>query len=184
MELLREKGLEVLLLTDPVDEFAIEALHDYDGKEFQSIARGDLDLGDAESEEAKKETEDIAKKNDDLLKDIKETLGSRVADVKVSQRLRSSAVCLVADEQGPSLSMEQTFAEMDNPLFKAKRILELNPHHELFGRLSALHAEAGKESQAFKDYCELLYTQALLIEGILPENPVDFANKVARLMAK
>ena len=183
MELLREKGLEVLFCTDPVDEFAIEALHDYDGKEFQSIARGDLDLGDAESETAKKETEDIAKKNDDLIKDIKETLGEKVADVKVSQRLKTSAVCLVADEMGPSLSMEQTFAEMDNPLFKAKRILELNPHHDLFGRLQKLH-EAGKDSQDFKDYCDLLYTQALLIEGILPENPVDFANKVAKLMAK
>ena len=173
----------MLFCTDPVDEFAIEALHDYDGKEFQSIARGDLDLGDAESETAKKETEDIAKKNDDLIKDIKETLGEKVADVKVSQRLKTSAVCLVADEMGPSLSMEQTFAEMDNPLFKAKRILELNPHHDLFGRLQKLH-EAGKDSQDFKDYCDLLYTQALLIEGILPENPVDFANKVAKLMAK
>ena len=118
-----------------------------------------------------------------LIKDIKETLGEKVADVKVSQRLKTSAVCLVADEMGPSLSMEQTFAEMDNPLFKAKRILELNPHHDLFGRLQKLH-EAGKDSQDFKDYCDLLYTQALLIEGILPENPVDFANKVAKLMAK
>ena len=117
------------------------------------------------------------------IKDIKETLGEKVADVKVSQRLKTSAVCLVADEMGPSLSMEQTFAEMDNPLFKAKRILELNPHHDLFGRLQKLH-EAGKDSQDFKDYCDLLYTQALLIEGILPENPVDFANKVAKLMAK
>ncbi len=97
----------------------------------KNIARGDLDLGDAESETAKKETEDIAKKNDDLIKDIKETLGEKVADVKVSQRLKTSAVCLVADEMGPSLSMEQTFAEMNNPLFKAKRILELNPHHDL-----------------------------------------------------
>ena len=79
--------------------------------------------------------------------------------------------------------MEQAFSDMKNPLFKAKRILEINPHHELFTRLKALH-DAGKDSQDFKDYCDLLYTQALLIEGILPENPVDFANKVAKLMAK
>ncbi len=183
MELLKEKGIEVLYLTDQVDEFAIEALHEYDGKPFHSISRGDLDLDDAESQEVKKETEDIAKKNDDLMKDIKTALGDKVADVKVSTRLKSSAVCLVADEQGPSLSMEQTFADMDNPMFKAKRILEINPHHDLFTRLQSLH-EAGKESQDFKDYCDLLYTQALLIEGILPENPVDFANKVAKLMAK
>ena len=68
-------------------------------------------------------------------------------------------------------------------MFKAKRILEINPHHELFGRLQSLHA-ANKEGQDFKDYCDLLYTQALIIEGIMPENPVDFANKVAKLMAK
>jgi molecular chaperone HtpG len=79
--------------------------------------------------------------------------------------------------------MEQTFAEMDNPMFKAKHILEINPHHDLFKRLQSLH-EAGKDGQDFKDYCDLLYTQALLIEGILPQNPADFANKVAKLMAK
>lgn len=183
METLRDKGLEVLYLLDPVDEFCIETLREYDGKPFHSISRGDLDLEDAESQEVKKETEDIQKKNDTLMKDIKEVLGDKVADVKVSARLKSSAVCLVADEAGPSLSMEQTFAEMDNPLFKAKRILEINPHHALFSRLQDLH-HAGKDNKEFKDYCDLLYTQALLIEGILPENPVEFANKVAGLMAR
>lgn len=183
METLRDKGLEVLYLLDPVDEFCIETLREYDGKQFHSISRGDLDLDDAESQEVKKETEDIQKKNDDLLKDIKEVLGAKVADVKVSARLKSSAVCLVADEAGPSLSMEQAFADMNNPMFKAQRILEINPHHELFARLQSLHA-AGKDSAEFKDYCDLLYTQALIIEGLMPENPVDFAAKLAKLMAK
>ena len=183
MELLREKGIEVLYLLDTVDEFAIETIREYADKKFHSISRGDLELDDAESQEAKKETEDIAKKNDDLMKDIKEALGDKVADVKVSTRLKSSAVCLVADEQGPSLAMEQAFAEAANPMFKAKRILEINPHHDLFGRLQKLH-EAGKEGADFKDYCDLLYTQALLIEGILPEDPIALANKVAQLMAK
>ena len=183
MEQLRERGLEVLFLLDPVDEFAIETVHEYEGKSFHSISRGDLDLGDAESEETKKETEEIAKTNDDLIKDVKEVLGDKIAEVKISQRLRSSAVCLVADEAGPSLSMEQTFAEMNNPMFKARRILEINPHHDLFEKLRRVHA-AGKESEEFKDYCDLLYTQALLIEGILPENPVAFAQKLAKLMAK
>lgn len=183
METLRDKGIEVLYLLDPVDEFAIETLRNYDEKPFHSISRGDLDLDDAESQEVKKETEEIGKENGDLMKDIKEVLGDKVADVKVSSRLKTSAVCLVADEAGPSLSMEQTFSEMKNPLFKAQRILEINPHHELFARLQELH-KAGKETPEFKDYCDLLYTQALLIEGILPENPVDFANKVAKLMTK
>lgn len=183
METLRDKSIEVLYLLDPVDEFAIETLRSYDEKPFHSISRGDLGLDDAESQEVKKETEEIGKENGALMKDIKEVLGDKVADVKVSSRLKTSAVCLVADEAGPSLSMEQTFSEMKNPLFKAHRILEINPHHELFARLQELH-KAGKETPEFKDYCDLLYTQALLIEGILPENPVDFANKVAKLMTK
>ncbi len=183
MELLKEKGIEVLCLTDNVDEFTLETIHSYDDKPFHSISRGDLDLDDAESQEARKETEDIAKKNDDLLKDIKEALSEKVADVKLSNRLKSGAVCLVADEQGPSLAMEQAFADAQNPMFKAKRILEINPHHELFARIQTLH-EAGKDSQEFKDYCGLLYSQALLIEGILPEDPIAFANKIAELMAK
>ena len=183
METLRDKGIEVLYLLDPVDEFAIETLRSYNEKPFHSISRGDLGLDDAESQEVKKETEEIGKENGALMKDIKEVLGDKVADVKVSSRLKTSAVCLVADEAGPSLSMEQTFSEMKNPLFKAQRILEINPHHELFARLQELH-KAGKETPEFKDYCDLLYTQALLIEGILPENPVDFANKVAKLMTK
>ena len=183
MELLRDKGLEVLYLLDPVDEFAIETIRKYDDKEFQSISRGDLDLDDAESKEVKKEAEEIAKTNDQLVKDIKEALGDKVSEVKISSRLKSSAVCLVADAMGPSLSMEHTFASMDNPMFKAKRILELNPKHDLFAKLQILHAN-GKDNQEFKDYCDLLYTQALIIEGIMPENPVDFADKVAKLMAK
>ena len=183
MELLKEKGLEVLYLLDPVDEFAIETIRTYSDKEFQSISRGDLDLDDAESQEAKKETEEIAKNNDDLVKDIKEVLGDKVAEVKISSRLKSGAVCLVADAMGPSLSMEHTFAAMDNPMFKAKRILEINPKHDLFSKLQILHANC-KEDADFKDYCDLLYTQALIIEGIMPENPVDFANKIAKMMAK
>lgn len=183
MELLRDKNIEVLYLLDNVDEFAIEALHEYDGKQFHSISRGELDLDDAESQEAKKETADITKKNEGLIKDIKDSLGTKVADVKISDRLKSSAVCLVADEQGPSFSMEQAFAEADNPMFKAKRILEINPHHKLFDRLQKVH-ELGKDNAQFKDYCDLLYTQALLIEGMMPDNAAEMANKIANLMAK
>lgn len=183
MELLREKGLEVLFLFDTVDEFAIEALREYNGKKFHSISRGDLNLDDVEAQEVKKETETIAKDNETLIKDIKETLASKIADCKISARLKSSAVCLVSDENGPSLAMEQIFAEANNPMFKARRILEINPHHELFARLKTIHAQ-GADSGEFKDYCDLLYTQALLIEGILPDDPIGFANKIAQLMAK
>ena len=183
MELLRDKGIEVLYFLDNVDEFAVEVMREYDGKPFHSISRGDLDLDDVESQEVKKETENIAKTNEDLIKDIKETLGDKVADVKISSRLKSSAVCLVADEMGPSFAMEQVFAETNNPMFKAKRILEINPKHDLFARLQKIH-EAGKDSAQFKDYCNLLYAQALLIEGIMPDDPAAIANQIAQLMAK
>jgi molecular chaperone HtpG len=183
MELLRDKDIEVLYFLDPVDEISVESLHEYDGKEFKNISRGELDLDDVESQEAKKQTEDIAKQNEDLMKDIKEVLGEKVSAVKISTRLKSGAVCLVADENGPSLAMEQVFAEANNPMFKAQHILEINPHHQLFERLQTLHG-TGKDTQDFKDYCKLLYDQALLIEGIMPENPIEFANKIAQLMAK
>lgn len=183
MELLRDKGIEVLYLFDAVDEFAIEALGEYEGKRFQSISRGDLELDDVEAKEDKKKAETVAKSNEELIRDIKEVLGAKVSDVQVSSRLKSSAVCLVAAAEGPSLAMEQAFADAPSPMFKARRILEINPGHELFARLQELH-EAGKDNESFKDYCDLLYTQALLIEGILPEDPIGFANKVAKLMAK
>ena len=183
MELLRDKGIEVLYFLDNVDEFAVEVMREYDGKPFHSISRGDLGLDDVESQEVKKETENITKTNEDLIKDIKETLGDKVAEVKISSRLKSSAVCLVADEQGPSFAMEQAFADANNPMFKARRILEINPKHDLFARLQNIH-EAGKDTQQFKDYCNLLYAQALLIEGIMPDDPAAIANQIAQLMAK
>lgn len=183
MELLKEKGLEVIYLYDTVDEFAVEALREYDGKKFHSISRGDLELDDVESQEVKKETENLQKDNESLLKAVKENLGDKVADVKISNRLKSSAVCLVSGDDGISLAMEQVFAEANNPMFKARRILEINPHHEVFARLKDLYEQSGEE-EMLKDYCDMLYAQALLIEGILPEDPIGFANKVARLMAK
>ena len=182
-ELLKERELDVLYLFDPVDEFAIEALHEYDGKSFHSVSRGDLDLDDDTFKEEKKKNEDLAKDNEGLLQDVKKALESKVVDVRLSNRLKSGAVCLVADAAGPSVAMEQAFAGADNPFMKARRILEINPHHELFNKLKTLHdGETNKD--AFKEYSELLYDQALLLEGIMPEDPVVFAQRLAKMMAK
>ena len=182
MELLRDRDIEVLYMTDPVDEFAVEAIGEYEGHRFHSVSRGDLDLEDDAFKAEKKKNEDLAKDNEGLLSDMKSTLGDKVADVRLSNRLKSGAVCLVADAAGPSLAMEQAFAAANNPMFKARRILEINPDHELFGKLAAVH-QAGKDGQDFKDYCQLLYDQALLLEASCPMI-VAFANKVASLMAK
>ena len=183
METVREKGFEVLFLLDPVDEFCLEALQQYAGKKFQSLSRGDLDFGDAESDTSKKETEDLAKDNESLLKDVKAVLGAKVNEVKLTNRLKDSAVCLVAGEAGPSFAMEQAFAAANAPMFKAQRILELNPKHVLFGRLKDAYA-AGKESQEFKDFCNLLFDQALLLDGMIPDDPAALAQQIARMMAK
>lgn len=183
MELLRERGIEVLYLLDPVDEFAIEALSKYAEKDFQSVSRADFELDDEESKKTKTEVEELAKSHEDLLKDVKEVLGGAVSEVRLTSHLKSGAVCLATGVNGPSLNMEKTFAAMNNPFFKAQRILEVNPNHSLFKKLSGLHA-LGKDNDEFKNFCQLLYTQALLIEGIMPDNPVEVANKIADLMAK
>lgn len=181
MEILKEKGLEVLYLFDRVDEFAIDALREYKEKKFQSVSRGDLKLKELDSPAEKKDDETLAKESEPLIAAVKEQLKGRIADVKISNRLKSSPVCLVSGDEGISLSMEQILSEMDKPIYKASRILELNPEHELFGVLKNLFATA-PASENFKDYCELLYGQALLMEGLAPEDPAGFATKVARLM--
>lgn len=183
MELLREKNIEVLYFFDRVDEFAIDALQEYKEKKFQSVSRGDLNLDDIESQDSKKDADNILKENESLITAIKEQLKEKIANVRISSRLKSSAVCLVSGDNGISLSMEQILSEMNNTLYKASRILELNPNHEVFATLKKLH-ETAPGSEAFKDYCELLYGQALLIEGLPPEDPISFANKVAGLMAR
>jgi len=183
LELLREKGLEVLYLFDRVDEFALDALQEYNGKKFQSVSRGDLNLDELETADTNKNAAEIAKENEALIQAVKEQLSGKISDVKISSRLKSSAVCLVSDDQGISLSMEQILAEVNKSLYKAQRILEINPHHPVFAGLKQLH-ETAPASDAFKDYCALLYDQALLIEGLVPEDPIGFANKVATLMAR
>ncbi len=183
MELLRDRNFEVLCLTDPVDEFAIDALKKYADKDIQSITREDFELDDDEAKKNKSEVEELAKSHEELLKDVKDAIGNEVYDVRLTSRLKTGAVCLATGAQGPSLNMEKTFAAMNNPFFRAMRILEINPNHELFKKLSGLHA-LDKNSDDFKNFCRLLYDQALLLEGIMPDNPVELANKIATLMAK
>lgn len=183
MELLKDRGIEVIYLTDPVDEFAMDALRKYADKEIQSINREDFELDDEESKKEKTEAEEMTKSNEELLKDVKNAIGEEVFEVRLTSRLKSGAVCLATSAQGPSLNMEKTFAAMNNPFFKAMRILEINPNHEIFKKLGEVHS-SGKDSAEFKDFCKLLYAQALLIEGIMPRNSVEIANKISNLMTR
>ena len=176
----KDKGYEILYLTDNVDEFALQVLGCFKDKKFKNISQGDLNL---DSEEEKKELEKKAEENKDLLGGIKEALGEKVKEVKISSRLVDDPVCLSSDD-GMSFEMEKVLSAMPegNPYgMKASRILEINPNHEIFKALQKVYAD---DANAVKDYAELLYDQALLIEGFPIENPTEFAKKICDFMVK
>ena len=175
-ELVKEKGYEILYLTDDVDEFALQMMHDYNEKEFKSVSASDLDL---ESEEEKKEFEKQAEENKDLLTFMKDALDGKVKAVVLSKRLKSHPVCL-SNEGMLSIEMEKVLNAMPNDQkVKAERVLEINASHPIFEKLTKLHAE---DQEKLKTYAQLLYTQAELIEGMPVEDPVAFSNAVCELM--
>ena len=176
----KAKEYEILYLTDNVDEFALQALGNYKEKQFKNISQGDLDLA---SEEEKKEVEQTAEANKDLLEDIKEALNDKVQDVKISTRLVDDPVCMSSDE-GMSFEMEKVLSAMPegNPYgMKATRILEINPKHPIFAALQKIYAS---DKEAVKEYADVLYTQAMLIEGFPVEDPMEFSRKVCDIMVK
>lgn len=178
--LVKEKGYEILYLTDNVDEFVMQTLNTYKEKKFKNISQGDLDLA---SEDEKKELEAKAEENKDLLTHIKEALKDQVKEVKISARLIDDPVCL-STEEGLSFEMEKVLSAMPegNPYgMKAPRILEINPKHEIFKALQAVYQ---KDSDAVSDYADLLYQQALLIEGFPIDDPMEFSRKICAFMVK
>ena len=176
MSLLKKKEYDVLLLEDDVDEFMLQILANYDEVPFKSINQGDLNLLD---EEENKKIEEIATSNKELLDYLKESLKDEVSDVVLSKRLVDSACC-ISSKDGLSLEMEQVLAKQDG-YAKAEKVLELNPNHQLFNKLQELFAS---DKDSVKDYAEFLYDQALIIEGIMPKDPVKFATKIQELMLK
>lgn len=171
---MRDKGYEILYLTDDVDEFALKALHTYAEKEFKSVSGGDLGF---EAEEKPEETEE----QKDLFAFMAETLGDKVKAVRASRRLKTHPVCLTSEGE-VSLEMEKVLDSMPgNAGVKAERVLEINESHPLFQKLTRLYAD---DQEALKEYSELLYDQAALMEGLPIDNPVAFAEKVCRLMAQ
>lgn len=175
-ELVKEKGYEILYLTDDVDEFALQMMHDYSEKEFKSVSASDLDL---DTEEEKKEFEKQAEENKDLLTFMKDALDGKVKAVVLSKRLRSHPVCL-SNEGMLSIEMEKVLNAMPNDQkVKAERVLEINASHPIFEKLAKLYAE---DQEKLKTYAQLLYTQAELIEGMPVEDPVAFSNAVCELM--
>ena len=176
LEKVLDKGYEILYFIDNVDEFMASVINTYDNKPFKSLQKGDLDL------DTKEEKEEIDKKtsdNKDLLETIKNDLKDKVSDVKLSNRLKSSPVCLVSDE-GISFTMEKTLNAMNQGMVKANKILEINPDHELFKALT----KTFEKDKDIKEYSTLLYDQALLIAGLNIEDPTSYTKRISELMLK
>ena len=178
MDAIKIKEYDVLVLTDDVDEFMISILSEYCGKKFKSINSGDLDLL---SDDEKKAIDDLKEEKKPLLQMLQEALDGEVKEVVLSKRLTTSPVCLVSGD-GVSFEMERVMNKMPNDYgVKADKILEINPHHDIFKAIETLYNNG---SEDIAKYAKLLYSQALLIEGIMLENPVEFANLMCELMVK
>ncbi len=174
-ELVKDKGYEILYCTDEVDEFALQMLMNYQEKEFKSVSSGDLGLEEQDVDSSDKANEE----HQDLFKKMKDILGESIKEVKISNRLKSHPVCLSSDG-GLSIEMEKVLRQMPNGEgLKANKILELNPNHPIFEILKTASSE---DEEKLKSYTNLLYQQALLIEGLPIEDPVAFTNEICKLM--
>ena len=177
LEIFRKKGIEVLLLSDRVDEWMLGGLTEFDGKKLQSIAKGDLDLGKLEDEaekEAKKHVEDASK---DLVERIKTTLGDQIKEVRVTHRLTDSPACLVAGEHDLSGNLERMLKAAGQKTPESKPTLEINPTHALVERL-----KTEKNEVKFNDLAHLLFDQALLAEGGQLKDPASFVKRMNSLL--
>ena len=175
LEIFRKKGIEVLLLSDRVDEWVVGHLTEFEGKSLQSVAKGGLDLGQLEDEAEKKEAEKAADEFKELLDKVKGALGERVKEVRITHRLTDSPSCLVADEHDPSGNLARMLKAAGQPIPTAKPILEINPQHPAVLRLKY-------EENRFDDWAALLFEQATLAEGGQLDDPAGFVKRINDLM--
>ena len=195
LELFTDRNVEVLYFTDKIDEFMLDNLGDYNDTKLVSITREDFDLdalpgdntdeqeqSDTEKSEAEAQSEKpkLEDQHSDLLKSIQEVLGDKVADVRISRRLKSSPVCLVTTNSGTTFNMEQLLRGTGQMAPAAKKILEINPNHPLFNALLATQQQG--DNNKFSNCCDLMYYQALIIEGYELDDPVEFSSRVANLL--
>jgi len=175
LEIFRKKGIEVLLLSDRVDEWLTAHLMEFEGKKLQSIAKGELDLGDDEASE--KALEKKAKSAEKLLKRMKKSLDERVADVRVTNRLTDSPACIVLNEQDMAMHMQRILKEAGHEMPSTKPILEINPDHPIVKQLGG-----EKSKKKFDDWSAILFDQALLAEGGQLEDPAGFVAKLNKML--
>lgn len=177
LELLKKKDIEVLLLSDRVDEWLVSHLHEFDGKQLVSVAKGDLDLGDTETEEEKKEKEQTEKVAKKLVKRIEKSLDGRVKEVKVTHRLTDSPACIVADQFGMSAHLARMLKEAGQAAPDDKPTLEINPTHPLVKKL-----DAEKDGERFNDWASIVLDQAILAEGGKLDDPGSFVQKLNKMV--
>ncbi|MEI7996331.1 MAG: molecular chaperone HtpG [Methylococcaceae bacterium] len=180
LEIFRKKGIEVLLLSDRIDEWLVSNLDEFDGKHLQSVAKGDLDLGTLDAEEDKTAQEEANKDFEAVLKQIKDVLADKVSEVRLSHRLTESPACLVADVYGMSLNMERIMKDAGQMMgmgMGRKPIFEINPTHPLVVRM-----KAEQDDTRFADLTHILFDQAILSEGGQLDDPAAFVHKLNGLL--
>jgi molecular chaperone HtpG len=177
IEALAKRGFEVLLLTDPIDEWIVDALREFDDRPFVSAAKGALEL--PESDEQKKHKEERQKELAPLTERMQKVLEQQVKQVRVTDRLTDSPACLVSEDHGMSARQERVLREAGHDVPQQKRILELNAEHPVVVKLAAAPDDA-----SFADQAALLYDQALIAEGAMPADPAAFARRLTALMAR
>ncbi|QKD42675.1 molecular chaperone HtpG [Alicycliphilus denitrificans] len=174
LEVFKKKGIEVLLMTDRVDEWALNFLHDFDGTPLQSVAKGAVDLGKLQDEAEKKAAEEAAEQFKPVLARLKEALKDKAEDVRVTTRLVDSPACLVVQDGGMSMQLARLLKQAGQSAPDAKPVLEVNPEHPLVKKLDG--------SVHFHDLANILFDQALLAEGGLPEDPAAYVKRVNALL--
>jgi len=175
LEIFRKKGIEVLLLSDPIDEWVVNHLIDYKKKSLKSVAKGGLELDDSESKESKKEKKATEKKLKKLVEGIEKALGDRVKEVRISTRLTDSPSCLVADENDIGANMERLMKSMGQEIPGTAPIMEINPEHDLISYMN-------EHKDDLEDWSQVLYDQALISEGGKLEAPADYVRRINRLL--
>ena len=175
LEVFKKKGIEVLLMTDRVDEWALNYLHDFDGTPLQSVAKGAVDLGKLQNEEEKKAAEEAAEAFKPVLAKLKEALKDRAEDVRATSRLVDSPACLVVSDGGMSLQLARLLKQAGQAAPESKPVLEVNPDHALVKKLDG--------SVHFNDLAQILFDQAVLAEGGMPEDPAAYVKRVNALLA-
>lgn len=178
LELFKKKGIEVLLMSDRVDEWMMSFLSEYEDKKFVSVAKGDVDLGKLEDKEEQKKAEEASKDYKDLLKKMQDELGDKVKEVRVSHRLTDSPSCLVVEEHDMAMSMQKLLKQAGHSVPDTQPILEINPEHILVKRLRET-----ADDEHFADWTHILFDQAMLSEGGQLDDPVTFVKRVNELFA-